>query len=107
MDINFDNISLDDTNDINTIDMSAGDHTITNLDVNDILSMTDDNNVLKIFGDEGDTVDLGDNFTQGDAVVEHNPDGTTCNFYEYHGTGMNDEDMQILISQDVTVTHGS
>lgn len=51
---------------IETIDMAgynSGENTITGLRIEDVISMTDENNILEILGDSGDKVTLGTGWT--------------------------------------------
>ena len=43
---------------VDEIDLSSGDHILSNISVNDVLAMTDSDNTLKITGDSGDSIDL-------------------------------------------------
>lgn len=53
---------------IETIDLSiAGDNKINGLSIEDVLSMTDDRNVLEIFGDSEDSVSLNGDWGTGTA----------------------------------------
>jgi len=46
---------------IETIDLRSGDHTLDNLSLDDVLSMTDDRNTLEIIGDDADVVNVNTN----------------------------------------------
>ena len=56
--INFDNIQT--IANMEAINLDSGDHALTNLNVQDVIDMTDSNNVLTIDGQAGDSVDLVD-----------------------------------------------
>ena len=47
---------IDNLRNMEIIDLSVGDHQVLNLEVADILNMTDGDNVLTIYGDNGDSV---------------------------------------------------
>ena len=58
---------------IEAIDMGTGDNTIVNLDLNDVLNMTDANNELFIYGEAGDSVTLDATLvTQNSTVTDAN-----------------------------------
>ncbi|NQY26619.1 MAG: cadherin-like domain-containing protein [Piscirickettsiaceae bacterium] len=69
--LNFEVFDL--TNDADT--GLVGDHSLTSLTMQDILDMTDSGNVLKVFGDSGDTVSLlnegGNTWTNSGQVIEN------------------------------------
>jgi len=101
LDLDFDNISLDDAlGDINTIDMSGdGANDISNIDISDVMNMTDDSNTLTILGDEDDTVSLDtDTWTQGEDVEV---DGNT--FTSYTSSADDLQTAQLLIDTAVQV----
>ncbi len=52
--LDFDNIS--NLSNMEAIDMSTGDNSVMNLEVADIINMTDGDNVLTIYGESGDSV---------------------------------------------------
>ncbi len=86
---------------IETIDLVNGGnaHTIDNLGINDVLSMTDENNTLTILGDNNDTVNL----LNGDggvwAMVDTiNENGDTFNVFQKSGSP---EDLTLKIEDTV------
>ncbi|MCK5111837.1 MAG: hypothetical protein KAQ94_09985, partial [Arcobacteraceae bacterium] len=101
MDLNFDNVIVDESTEINSIDMSDGNHDITNLELADVLDMTGEDNVLTILGDDTDSVQLentnDDTWTQAEGTTE--VDGHT--FVTFTSS-----DATILIENDVPVTMG-
>jgi len=108
--VDFDNIELDFDNisatNVETLDLGLGDDNninVTNLDINDVLSMTDDHE-LTIFGDEGDTVSLDkDVWTQGEDVEGENGEV----FSTFTGGGDNGlEQVQLMIDSHVDVVQG-
>ena len=95
------NITLDLTNidngrinSIENIDITGdGDNTL-NLDLNDLLDLSESTNQLTIFGDSGDTVNVTGGFTDtgNDQVI----DGTTFDVFEVSNA-------TLLVEQEVTV----
>jgi hypothetical protein len=57
LNLDFDNLS-DNISSIEQIDLGNGDQTITNLSVEDVLDMTDENDILRIDGEESDHINL-------------------------------------------------
>ena len=88
IDLNFDNINIDASIDVNTIDITQGDHDIQNLSIEDVLNMTGVDNKLTILGDSEDSISLADGWTE----VEHTEDGIV-----YNGSIDNIEDIQLII----------
>jgi len=71
---------------IETIDLTDnGDHTVSGLSLDDILSMTDADNLLSITGDSGDNVSTIDTtgWTQDAANVGNESNGDATSTYEY------------------------
>ncbi|WP_071626384.1 immunoglobulin-like domain-containing protein [Poseidonibacter lekithochrous] len=65
IDIDFNSLGSDNSkdiiNNIEKIDLSkSGDHSLTNLSLQDIIDITDNNNILEIIGDSSDTVNFKD-----------------------------------------------
>ena len=91
-DLDFD-LSLIDIRDMEEIDLSgSGDNSLT-LTVQDLLDSTDDDNLLMISGDAGDTVNsTGQGWMQGD---DQEVDGETYHTYT-------SVDATLLVDQDVT-----
>ncbi|RXK02444.1 VCBS domain-containing protein [Halarcobacter bivalviorum] len=50
--------SQEEPNSLDTINMNTGDHILSNISVEKVLSITDSDNTLKIIGDSGDSIDL-------------------------------------------------
>ncbi|WP_147525219.1 VWA domain-containing protein [Malaciobacter canalis] len=72
------------------------------IDEQSIEDLTDDENILKIFGDESgeDSVRLEGNWTKSDGQISDD-DGNTFNVYE--GTTSGTSNIKILIDEDVSV----
>jgi len=69
--LDFDNIS--NIQNIEAIDMSRGDNEILNLDINDVISMTDSDNELFIYGEAQDSVTLDTTLVdQGTTTTDSN-----------------------------------
>uniref|UniRef100_UPI003D0E1ED5 cadherin-like domain-containing protein n=1 Tax=Arcobacter sp. TaxID=1872629 RepID=UPI003D0E1ED5 len=79
---------------IENINLIDGQDQNISINLNDILNIQDNNNELKIFGDDGDKVTL-----EGEAWEK----GTSSEgFTEYHGTGSY-SNVKVLIDDDVSV----
>ncbi len=81
-DLNFNTIS--NLKNMEIIDLASDNHTITNLDVADILNMTDADNTLTIYGDAGDSVSkpagTSETWTKTDSSVDDG-NGHTVDVY--------------------------
>jgi len=104
--LDFDNVADDALSNLNSIDLTDGDHNITNLELEDVLSMTDDDNTLTIFGDSGDNVELTN--SDGNEWIQSTTDGTpdTTEIDGHTFVTFSNNDASILIEQDVPVTMG-
>ena len=104
IDIDFNNIDVDsELAHINSIDMTEGSHEISNLDAQDVLNMTGDNNTLTILGDADDRVSLdSDIWTPGETTIDEN--GNEFNtFTSTAGSGEELQTIQIMIDSNVQV----
>jgi len=92
--INFANV--DNIKNIESINLTTGDHELLNISAADVLDMTDANNTLTILGDEGDSVSLEDSskWTQ----TQTSEDGH--NFTVYSST---EEDVTLKIETEIPV----
>jgi len=93
IDFSFLNTSNMPIHNIEVIDLSVGNHALTNLTVQDVLDMTDANHTLTILGDAGDTVTLA----QG-ADANHSWEQTADNIVE------NGHVLDVYQNSDKTVT---
>jgi hypothetical protein len=92
---------------LDEINISEGEHILSNLSLDDFLSMTDDDNTLKITsGDGNDTLRLnmtddlsGSSEHWYDTGLDVSEDGTTYSTY----TNAADTSIQLLIENDITV----
>ncbi len=86
MHIDFSNLS-DNISNIERIDLANGDQEITSLKVEDVLDMTDEDNILRIDGNEEDTIALdttkdgSGEWKLGDFQVTHTDTGATYDVY--------------------------
>ncbi len=94
-DLDFSSIS--NIRNIERIDLTVGNHDILNLSVSDVLTMTDDDNLLEILGDTSDSVELTSDWHESGNTVTQN--GHT--FTEYLNT---DDSVTLLIEDQVNVT---
>lgn len=73
-------LTFDDVDNIETLDLGAGDNTISGLSLDDVLNMTDTNNTLNIIGDTNDDVQAVDTTGWSKDSETDNGDSVT---YEY------------------------
>jgi hypothetical protein len=88
---------IDNIRNMERIDLTDGDHDITNLSVADVLNMTDNDNLLEILGDVSDSVELTSDWHATSNTFIHN--GHT--FTEYLS---GDDSVTLLIEDQVNVT---
>jgi hypothetical protein len=81
---------------------SNGDHSITNLGIQDVLDMTDSNNVLEILGNAGDSVNLkdGDGGNWINTGTNETIDGQDYDIYSKSG---DNTAVTLKIDQDITI----
>jgi VCBS repeat-containing protein len=94
-DLDFSGIS--NISNIERIDLRVGNHDILNLSVDDVLTMTDNDNLLEILGDHSDSVQLSSDWHESGNQVTQN--GHT--FTEYLN---GDDSVTLLIEDQVNVT---
>ncbi|MES9970665.1 MAG: tandem-95 repeat protein, partial [Candidatus Thiodiazotropha sp.] len=94
-DLDFSSISS--ISNVERIDLTVGNHDIMNLSVDDVLTMTDSDNLLEILGDTSDSVELTSDWHESGNSVTQN--GHT--FTEYLNA---DDSVTLLIEDQVTVT---
>ncbi|MCG7877809.1 MAG: Ig-like domain-containing protein, partial [Candidatus Thiodiazotropha endolucinida] len=94
-DLDFSSIS--NIRNIERIDLTVGNHDILNLSVSDVLTMTDNDNLLEVLGDTSDSVELTNDWHESGNSVTQN--GHT--FIEYLNT---DDSVTLLIEDQVNVT---
>jgi len=101
---NLDFSTISNLQNMEIIDLSGGDHAITNLDVADIINMTDADNVLTIYGDSGDSVSkptgTPETWTQTDTGVDDG-NGHTVDVYNV-SDGVNT--VTVNIEQEIIVS---
>ena len=84
---------------LDTIDLSIGNHDLSNITLADVLDMTDGDNVLKITGDSGDSVnDIASNGWI-DSAAQVTDATTTYDVYTHPG----DSSAQLLIDIDIPI----
>ncbi len=99
---------------VDEIDLTSGDHILSNLSVEDFIAMTDDDNTLRIEGDSGDEIKL--DMTQwqvasNDAIDAGNPDAGIdidndgyVTYTNIEGVGgLAEGSLQLLIDEDIDV----
>jgi len=83
---------------VDEIDLSVGNHTLSNITLSDVLDITDGDNVLKITGDSADGVnDLANNGW----VIDTSPSVSETGYDTY--TNVDDTSVQLLIDIDIPV----
>ncbi|MEA3370695.1 MAG: hypothetical protein U9Q40_05090, partial [Campylobacterota bacterium] len=102
--IDFSGLS-DNISNIETIDLGVGEQNITSLSVDDVLDMTDTDNLLRIDGDGADSVNLN---TQGDdaewKLGDFKTDAETGQEYREVTSGEGDETVTLEISTDIEIS---
>ena len=106
--VNLDTINYDNLDNIEIIDLSVnGDHTLANLKLSDIVSMTDVDNELTILGDSGDTVGINNDLTMGTEAGEWNLDtvdngsNTTYTYSEHDGAGGFSDSITLTVDDQI------
>jgi VCBS repeat-containing protein len=99
---------------VDEIDLTSGDHILSNLSVEDFIAMTDDDNTLRIEGDSGDEIKLdmtqwqvatNDSIDTGnpDAGIDADNDGYVT-YTNIDGVGgLAEGSLQLLIDEDIDV----
>ena len=100
--VNIDLSALDDKiSNIETIKLDSGDQNITSLTTEDVLNITDSDNVLRIDGDSDDTVSLDSGeWTLGDFKTDAE---TGVGYNEYTGQADDGSSVTLEISTNVDV----
>jgi len=80
----------------------TGDNTLDNLDLSDVLHMTDDDNILKILGDSGDEVGL--NTSGSDAEWVKSDTQVSEDGEEFDVWTNSDNNATLYIDDDITIT---
>lgn len=108
--LDFNNVLDSDLPKLESIDLSTGSHILSNINVDDVLSMTSDNidSILKINGDDQNDeiyIDLNEwQVVAPDTIDSPNnthSDGNTDGYVTYEGISNNT--VQLLIDQDIDV----
>ena len=98
--LDFDNVSG--LSNFENIDLSqTGNHSLSNLEIQDVIDMTDSNNVMKLLGDAGDSVTLknGNGGNWEDTGTDENIDGQSYDLYSKTG---DNSAVTLKIDQDIT-----
>lgn len=96
--LDFSSITNGTIQNIERIDLGSGSHSISNLDISDVLDMTDSNNQLEILGGADDSVALPSDEW---AATGNTLDRDGHQFTEYQDTGGT---AKLLIENDIDVT---
>ena len=94
--LDFNNVN--NLNNIEALDLHVGDNTLLNLDVTDIINMTDASNELFIYGEAGDNVALDTNLIDQNTTVT-DADGRVFNVYsDVDSTATVNIEQEIIVS---------
>ena len=103
MNIDFRGLS-DNISNFETIDLGIGEQNITSLSVDDVLTMTDDNNILRIDGDTSDSINL--DISGADAewkLGDFKTDTETGATFQEYTSGEGDSTVSLEISTDIEI----
>jgi len=79
----------------------SGNNDLDNLDISDVLNMTDDDNILKILGDSGD--ELGLNITGEDLEWIKSDSQVTEDGEEFDVWVNSSSDAKLYVDDDITI----
>ena len=96
--INFDDVANNVSN-IDQIDLSSSDKSITNVSLDDVLSINNGHDLVFV-GDDGDTIDLSNNDEWIKSENTTTIEGRSEDFYEYTNTN---NSVKIFIDEDINV----
>ena len=103
IDIDFNTISNNISN-IETIDLADGSQNITSLSVNDVLDMTDEENILRIEGDTEDSIDLNTHGNDAEWTLgDFKTDAETGQSYQEVVGSVEDQTVTLEINTDVHI----
>ncbi|MBU1989808.1 hypothetical protein KJ691_03585, partial [bacterium] len=107
-DIDIDFSALDDNiSNIEAIDLGEGSQSITSLSIEDVLEVTDDDNILRIDGDEADHISLNTTAEGGSgewSLGDFKTDSETgVGYQEYTGVADDGSNVTIEISQNIQI----
>ncbi|UTJ05800.1 tandem-95 repeat protein [Arcobacter roscoffensis] len=95
---------LSNTTGLDELDLDSGEHILSNFTLEDFVALTDEDNSLRILGDEADSIKLE---TSQNWEPKLNTDGSTYKdadgFQVYTTTNTQDEVLKLLIEDSVTV----
>ena len=97
-----------DTSNIDSVDLSTGDHILSNLTIEDFEAMVseDTSNTLSIDGDSGDKIKLDlSTWSKDTTDLDSNTatDNTDDGYIAYKATGTTNQTLTLLIDKDITV----
>jgi len=86
---------------LDEIDLTAGNHILSNISVEDVLAITDNDNTLKITGDNGDSIDL-DLAMSGTSItdINGNTSSITTEGIWYKDSSQNHGDYEAFVGKD-------
>jgi len=94
----------DKVSNIESINLNGGGNTLGDIKLEDVMSVTDDDNVLRVEGDNGDTIELN---TQGKdaewSLGDFKTDAETGTTYQEYTGGEGDSTVTIDVSTDIHV----
>ncbi|MGA1933504.1 tandem-95 repeat protein [Arcobacter sp. YIC-464] len=95
---------LANTSGLDELDISNGEHILSNFSLDEFIALTDSDNTLRILGDEADSIKLE---AEQNWEIKLNIDGSTYKdadgFHVYTTTNTHDEVLKLLIEDSVTV----
>jgi len=101
---NLDFSSINNLANIEIIDLTVGDHAITNLDVADIMNMTDEDNILTIYGDNGDSVAKPVGTSETWTQVESSMDDGNGHTVDVYNVSDGSNTVTVNIEQEIVVS---
>jgi len=103
--MNIDLSAIDDkASNIESIDLNGQDNTLVDIKLEDVISITDDDNILRVEGDEGNTIELNTEGKDAEwSLGDFKTDAETGTTYqEYIGTD-GDNTVSLEINTDIHV----
>ena len=95
--LNGETLDFSKVKDIETLDLNAGQNSVANLTLQDVVDMTDNNKTLAITGDTQDQVSLGSGWSHSSSSTEN---GHNFDIY----TNSSDPTVTLKIEDDITVS---
>ena len=84
---------------IEILNLGDGEQNITNISLEDVMDMTNSNNILRIEGTDGDSISLDEEWTLGNITT----DNTTGESYQEVTGGENDATVTLEINTEIHI----